>query len=106
MADVKPAAELASPEQVSGDSIAVWVESSGTALNQRIMQAAFVAEDVTSIIKESIDAVLQNQQYNHFKVQQTLSVYILFCLPTRLAVCRLVSGHQLVLKLASSVWLT
>jgi len=32
------------------------------------VQAAFVAEDVTSIIKESIDAVLQNQQYNHFKV--------------------------------------
>lgn len=28
-----------------------------------------MAEDVTSIIKESIDAVLQNQQYNHFKVR-------------------------------------
>lgn len=35
------------------------------------MQAAFVAEDVTSIIKDSIDAVLQNQQYNHFKVATT-----------------------------------
>ena len=33
------------------------------------VQAAFVAEDVTSIIKESIDAVLQTQQYNHFKVR-------------------------------------
>ena len=33
------------------------------------VQAAFVAEDVTSIIKESIDAVLQNQPYSHLKVR-------------------------------------
>ena len=32
------------------------------------MQSAFVADDVSNIIKESIDAVLQNQQYNEGKV--------------------------------------
>lgn len=37
-------------------------------LDTTSLQAAFVAEDVTSIIKESIDVVLQNQQYNHCKV--------------------------------------
>ncbi|DBA73702.1 hypothetical protein WJX82_003892 [Trebouxia sp. C0006] len=43
-------------------------------------QAAFVAEDVTSIIKESIDAVLQNQQYNHFKVGQWTSTCLETCI--------------------------
>lgn len=33
---------------------------------------------MTSIIKDSIDAVLQNQQYNHFKVATT-SRHALFC---------------------------
>jgi hypothetical protein len=32
-------------------------------------QAAFVADDVSNIIKESVDAVLQNQQYNEVKVR-------------------------------------
>ncbi len=32
------------------------------------MQSAFVADDVSNIIKESVDAVLQNQQYNEPKV--------------------------------------
>ncbi len=31
-------------------------------------QSAFVADDVSNIIKESVDAVLQNQQYNEAKV--------------------------------------
>lgn len=31
-------------------------------------QAAFVGDDVSNIIKESIDMVLQNQQYNQAKV--------------------------------------
>ena len=34
-------------------------------------QAAFVADDVSNIIKESIDAVLQNQQYNENKVRNS-----------------------------------
>ena len=33
-------------------------------------QAAFVADDVSNIIKESIDAVLQNQQYSEAKVRR------------------------------------
>lgn len=33
-------------------------------------EAAFVADDVSNIIKESIDAVLQNQAYNETKVSQ------------------------------------
>lgn len=33
-----------------------------------LIQAAFVADDVSNIIKESVDAVLQNQQYNENKV--------------------------------------
>ena len=33
-------------------------------------QAAFVADDVSNIIKESIDAVLQNQQYSELKARQ------------------------------------
>lgn len=33
------------------------------------VQAAFVADDVSNIIKESIDAVLQNQQYSETKVR-------------------------------------
>lgn len=33
-----------------------------------ILQAAFVGEDVSNIIKDSIDLVLQNQQYSHDKV--------------------------------------
>mmetsp|Transcript_28814 Transcript_28814/g.63480 ORF Transcript_28814/g.63480 Transcript_28814/m.63480 type:complete len:114 (-) Transcript_28814:924-1265(-) len=37
-------------------------------------EAAFVADDVSNIIKESIDAVLQNQQYNENKVSQWTSV--------------------------------
>jgi hypothetical protein len=32
------------------------------------LQAAFVADDVSNIIKEAIDAVLQNQQYSEAKV--------------------------------------
>lgn len=35
----------------------------------RALQAAFVADDVSNIIKESIDAVLQNQQYSEAKVR-------------------------------------
>ena len=34
-----------------------------------MVQAAFVADDVSNIIKESIDAVVQNQQYHHAKVR-------------------------------------
>ena len=34
------------------------------------MQSAFVADDVSNIIKESVDAILQNQQYNEAKVKQ------------------------------------
>ena len=37
-------------------------------LKKFLMQAAFVADDVSNIIKESIDAVLQNQQYSESKV--------------------------------------
>ena len=37
------------------------------------LQAAFVAEDVTSITKESIDAVLQSQQFDHRKVSDDLA---------------------------------
>jgi hypothetical protein len=33
-----------------------------------LLQSTFVADDVSNIIKESIDAVLQNQQYNEAKV--------------------------------------
>lgn len=36
-------------------------------------ESAFVADDVSNIIKESIDAVLQNQQYNETKVSQWTS---------------------------------
>lgn len=35
---------------------------------QSAEESAFVADDVSNIIKESIDAVLQNQQYNETKV--------------------------------------
>ncbi|EEH52812.1 flagellar inner arm dynein light chain Tctex1 [Micromonas pusilla CCMP1545] len=37
------------------------------------MQAIFVADDVNEIIKESIDAVLQNAAYSHAKVGQWTS---------------------------------
>ena len=73
------------------------------------VQVAFVAEDVTSIIKESIDAVLQNQQYNHFKVElhieqrfKSVSIYS----HHSGFLCRLVSGLPPVSKLVSSDWLT
>lgn len=36
-------------------------------------ESAFVADDVSNIIKESVDAVLQNQQYNEPKVSQWTS---------------------------------
>mmetsp|Transcript_8219 Transcript_8219/g.19694 ORF Transcript_8219/g.19694 Transcript_8219/m.19694 type:complete len:114 (-) Transcript_8219:2047-2388(-) len=36
-------------------------------------EAAFVADDVSNIIKESIDSVLQNQQYSMHKVGQWTS---------------------------------
>jgi len=56
------------------------------------LQAAFVAEDVNNIIKESIDSVLLNQGYEHQKVRLSLgtslepqprqgSVWALFCAP-------------------------
>lgn len=38
-------------------------------------QAAFVADDVSNIIKESIDAVLQNQQYSEAKVWLSIHYY-------------------------------
>lgn len=34
----------------------------------RSLQVGFAPDDVNSIIKESIDAVLQNQQYSEVKV--------------------------------------
>lgn len=73
-----------------------------------VLQAAFVAEDVTSIIKESIDTVLQNQQYNHFKVAtayETLCFVICIIVRDAEAPCfrRLVSGLPPALRLASSV---
>ena len=37
-----------------------------------LLQVGFIPEDISSIIKESIDAVLQNQQYNEQKVSQHL----------------------------------
>ncbi|KAG2484730.1 hypothetical protein HYH03_016477 [Edaphochlamys debaryana] len=43
------------------------------ATDPSIEEAAFVADDVSNIIKESIDAVLQNQQYNEAKVSQWTS---------------------------------
>ena len=44
--------------------------------NSSAEEAAFVADDVSNIIKESIDAVLQNQQYIEAKVC-ALSVFLL-----------------------------
>mmetsp|Transcript_10666 Transcript_10666/g.26337 ORF Transcript_10666/g.26337 Transcript_10666/m.26337 type:complete len:114 (-) Transcript_10666:1724-2065(-) len=42
-------------------------------------ESAFVADDVSNIIKESIDAVLQNQQYNETKVSQWTSTCLENC---------------------------
>mmetsp|Transcript_22319 Transcript_22319/g.26852 ORF Transcript_22319/g.26852 Transcript_22319/m.26852 type:complete len:114 (-) Transcript_22319:179-520(-) len=39
-------------------------------------EAAFVAEDVNNIIKESIDSVLLNATYNHNKVGQWTSMVV------------------------------
>jgi hypothetical protein len=36
------------------------------------MQAGFCPDDVNSIIKESVDAVLANQQYSEVKVRLTV----------------------------------
>ena len=47
-----------------------------------VVQAAFVAEDVSSIIKESIDGVLQSQQFNAQKVRHALMLVklnVLYC---------------------------
>lgn len=41
--------------------------------NAAIEEAAFVADDISNIIKESIDSVLQNQAYNESKVSQWTS---------------------------------
>jgi len=43
-------------------------------------QAAFVADDVSNIIKESIDAVLQNTQYSEAKVSQWTSSCLENCI--------------------------
>ncbi|KAK9809879.1 hypothetical protein WJX72_000896 [[Myrmecia] bisecta] len=43
-------------------------------------EAAFVADEVSSIIKDSIDAVLQNQQYNQNKVGQWTSTCLESCI--------------------------
>lgn len=45
-----------------------------------IEEAAFVADDVSNIIKESIDAVLQNQQYSETKVSQWTSSCLEHCI--------------------------
>mmetsp|Transcript_17174 Transcript_17174/g.56232 ORF Transcript_17174/g.56232 Transcript_17174/m.56232 type:complete len:114 (-) Transcript_17174:3289-3630(-) len=43
-------------------------------------EAAFVADDVNNIIKESIDSVLLNASYNHNKVGQWTSNVVESCL--------------------------
>eukprot|EP00163_Fabomonas_tropica_P028211 TRINITY_DN569_c0_g2_i4.p1 TRINITY_DN569_c0_g2~~TRINITY_DN569_c0_g2_i4.p1 ORF type:complete len:114 (+),score=11.32 TRINITY_DN569_c0_g2_i4:223-564(+) len=43
-------------------------------------ESAFVAEDVQSIIKDSVDATLQNQTYHHSKVPQWTSNVVEQCL--------------------------
>mmetsp|Transcript_9181 Transcript_9181/g.16112 ORF Transcript_9181/g.16112 Transcript_9181/m.16112 type:complete len:114 (+) Transcript_9181:132-473(+) len=43
-------------------------------------ESAFVADDVSNIIKESVDAVLQNQQYNEAKVSQWTSSCLENCI--------------------------
>jgi dynein light chain Tctex-type 1 len=44
------------------------------------MQASFVADDVSTIIKDSLDTVLQSQQYNADKVPQWTSVCMESCM--------------------------
>ena len=48
--------------------------------HKAVIQAAFVAEDVSSIIKESIDGVLQSQQFNAQKVCIVLVDLAVVCL--------------------------
>lgn len=43
-------------------------------------EAAFVPDDVSNIIKESLDAVLQNTQYNESKVGQWTSSCLENCI--------------------------
>mmetsp|Transcript_10271 Transcript_10271/g.33125 ORF Transcript_10271/g.33125 Transcript_10271/m.33125 type:complete len:114 (+) Transcript_10271:173-514(+) len=43
-------------------------------------EAAFVPDDVSNIIKESVDSVLQNAIYNHNKVGQWTSNVVENCL--------------------------
>ncbi|KAJ9529833.1 hypothetical protein QJQ45_022244 [Haematococcus lacustris] len=42
-------------------------------------ESAFVADDVSNIIKESVDAVLQNQQYSEAKVSQWTNICLENC---------------------------
>mmetsp|Transcript_11073 Transcript_11073/g.32935 ORF Transcript_11073/g.32935 Transcript_11073/m.32935 type:complete len:116 (-) Transcript_11073:19-366(-) len=76
-------------------------------------EAAFVADDVSNIIKESIDAVLQNTQYSEAKVSQWTSSCLENCIKRLTALnkpfkyvvtCAIMQKNGAGLHTAASCW--